>query len=247
MAFTVLALLAFALAELPASAQRFEVVSIRPNTVDDINQRSVQGQPGGRTRFVGMPLSTFIMTAYDVWSFQILGGPSWIDTDGWDVVAQAEGIQGRLTRQQLSPRLRAMLEDRFQLKTHRETRQVAGYSLVVDDRGPKLRLNGDGRVSNGSNRDTLNAKKVPMTWFAAFLSQKFRSPVIDETGLTGEYDFILHWAPESISLSASDDPLDSKYPSIFTAVGEQLGLRLIKQTVPTEMLVVDSVQRPSPN
>jgi len=74
MAFTVRALLAFALAELPASAQRFEVVSIRPNTVDDINQRFVQGQPGGRMRFVGMPLSTFIMTAYDVWSFQILGG-----------------------------------------------------------------------------------------------------------------------------------------------------------------------------
>lgn len=247
MAFTVLALLAFALAELPASAQRFEVVSIRPNTVDDINQRFVQGQPGGRMRFVGMPLSTFIMTAYDVWSFQILGGPSWIDTDGWDVVAQAEGIQGRLTRQQLSPRLRAMLEDRFQLRTHREARQVAGYSLVVDDRGPKLRPNTDGRVSNRSNRDTLNAKKVPMTWFAAFLSQKFRSPVIDETRLNGEYDFILHWAPESISPSASDDPLDSKYPSIFTAVREQLGLRLIKQTVPTEMLVIDSVQRPSPN
>ncbi len=247
MVFTVLALIGFVLAEIPAPAQQFEVVSIRQNTVDDINQRSVQSQPGGRIRFVGMPLSTFILPAYDVWSFQIIGGPSWIDSDGWDVIAQAEGVPGRLTREQLAPRLRAMLEDRFQLKTHRETRQLPGYSLAVDDRGPKLRPNTDGKVSNGNNRDTLNAKKVPTSWFAAFLSQKFRSPVVDETGLTGEYDFILHWDPESIWPSASDDPPDSKYPSIFAAVREQLGLRLTKHTVPTEVLVIDSVQRPSPN
>jgi uncharacterized protein (TIGR03435 family) len=129
--FRVLALIGIALAELPVSAQQFEVVSVRPNTVDDINKRSVQGQPGGRIRFVGMPLSTFIMPAYNVWSFQIIGGPSWIDTDGWDITAQAEGVQGRLTREQLSPRLRNMLEDRFQLRTHRETKQLTGYSLAV--------------------------------------------------------------------------------------------------------------------
>ena len=247
MVFTVLALIVIALAELPASAQQFEVVSIKPNTVDDVNQRSVQSQLGGRIRFVGMPLSTFIMPAYDVWSFQILGGPSWIDTDGWDITAQAEGVQGRLTREQLSSRLRTMLEDRFQLKAHRETKQQPGFSLSVDDRGPKLQPNTDGKVSNGSNRDTLNAKKVTMQWFAAFLIQKLRGTVVDETGLKGEYDFILHWSPESTQLSPSDDPFGSNYPSIFTAVREQLGLRLIKRTMPTEVLVIDSVQRPSPN
>jgi uncharacterized protein (TIGR03435 family) len=247
MVFRVLALIGITFAELPASAQQFEVVSIRPNTVDDINQRSVQSQLGGRIRFVGMPLSTFIMPAYDVWSFQILGGPSWIDNDGWDITAQAETVQGRLTREQLSPRLRAMLEDRFQLKTHRETRQLPAYSLVVDDRGPKLQPNTDGKVSNGSNSDTLNAKRVSMQWFAAFLIQKVRGTVVDETGLKGEYDFILHWSPESTQLSPSDDPFGSNYPSIFTAVREQLGLRLIKRTMPTNVLVIDSVQRPSPN
>jgi uncharacterized protein (TIGR03435 family) len=236
-----------ALAELSASAQQFEVVSIRPNTLEDINQRSVQSQLGGRIRFVGMPLSTFIMPAYDVWSFQIIGGPSWIDSDGWDIAAQAEGIQGRLTREQLSPRLRAMLEDRFQLKAHRETKQLTGYSLAVDDRGSKLRPNMDGKASNGSNRDTLNAKKVNMQWFAAFLTQKLGGTVVDETGLTGEYDFILNWSPESTLLSTSDDPLSSNYPSILVAVREQLGLRLTKRTVPTDVLVIDSVQRPSPN
>ena len=247
MVFRALVLIGIALAELPASAQQFEVVSIRPNTVEDINQRSVQGQPGGRMRFVGMPLSTFIMPAYDVWSFQIVGGPSWIETDGWDITAQAEGIQGRLTREQLSPRLRAMLEDRFQLKTHRETKQLPGYSLAVDDHGPKLQPNTDGKVSTGSSKDTLNAKKVNMQWFAAFLIQKLGVTVVDETGLKGEYDFILHWSPESTQLASPDDPFGSKYPSIFTAVREQLGLRLIKRTVPTELLVIDSVQRPSPN
>ncbi len=247
MVFTVLVLIGVALAELPASAQRFEVVSIRPNTVEDISQRSAQGQLGGRMRFVGMPLSTFIMPAYDVWSFQIIGGPSWIDTDGWDITAQAEGVQGRLTREQLSPRLRAMLEDRFQLKTHRETKQLQGYGLSVDDRGPKLQPNTDGKVSTGSNRDTLNAKKVNMQWFASYLIQKLGGTVVDETGLKGEYDFILHWSPESTQLASPDDPFGSKYPSIFTAVREQLGLRLIKRTVPTEVLVIDSVQRPSPN
>ena len=247
MVFRALVLIGIALAELPASAQQFEVVSIRPNTVEDINQRSVQGQPGGRMRFVGMPLSTFIMPAYDVWSFQIIGGPSWIETDGWDITAQAEGIQGRLTREQLSPRLRAMLEDRFQLKTHRETKQLPGYSLAADDHGPKLQPNTDGKVSTGSSKDTLNAKKVNMQWFAAFLIQKLGVTVVDETGLKGEYDFVLHWSPESTQLASPDDPFGSKYPSIFTAVREQLGLRLIKRTVPTELLVIDSVQRPSPN
>jgi uncharacterized protein (TIGR03435 family) len=247
MVFRALVLIGIALAELPASAQQFEVVSIRPITVEDINQRSVQGQPGGRMRFVGMPLSTFIMPAYDVWSFQIVGGPSWIETDGWDITAQAEGIQGRLTREQLSPRLRAMLEDRFQLKTHRETKQLPGYSLAADDHGPKLQPNTDGKVSTGSSKDTLNAKKVNMQWFAAFLIQKLGVTVVDETGLKGEYDFILHWSPESTQLASPDDPFGSKYPSIFTAVREQLGLRLIKRTVPTELLVIDSVQRPSPN
>jgi uncharacterized protein (TIGR03435 family) len=247
MVFRALVLIGIALAELPASAQQFEVVSIRPNTVEDINQRSVQGRPGGRMRFVGMPLSTFIMPAYDVWSFQIVGGPSWIETDGWDITAQAEGVQGRLTREQLSPRLRAMLEDRFQLKTHRETKQLPGYSLAADDHGPKLQPNTDGKVSTGSSKDTLNAKKVNMQWFAAFLIQKLGVTVVDETGLKGEYDFILHWSPESTQLAPSDDPFGSKYPSIFTAVREQLGLRLIKRTVPTELLVIDSVQRPSPN
>jgi len=241
----VLALIGIALAELPASAQQFEVVSIRPNTVDDINQRSNRGQPGGRILFVGMPLSNVITVAYEAWDFQISGGPDWIRTDGWDITAQAENIKGNIPMQQLRPMLRAMLEDRFQLRTHRETKQLLGYSLVVDDHGPKLQPNTDGKVSNGSNRDTLNAKKVPMQWFAAFLTQKLRGTVVDETGLKDEYDFILHWSPESISLSPSDDP--SGYPSIFTAVREQLGLRLINRTLPTEVLVIDSVQRPSPN
>lgn len=244
---TLLLLGGLALTELAASAQQFEVVSIHPHTVDDINQRSVQVQPGGRIRFVGMPLSTFIMPAYDVWSFQIIGGPSWIDTDGWDITAQAEGIQGRLTREQLSPRLRAMLEDRFQLKIHSETRQLPGYSLTVDDHGPKLQPNTDGKVSNGNNRDTLNAKKETMQWFAAFLIQTLGGTVVDETGLKGEYDFVLHWSPESTQLAPSDDSSGSKYPSMFTAVREQLGLRLVKRTVPTELLVIDRVQRPSPN
>ena len=166
MVLTVLMLIGIALAELPASAQQFEVVSIRPNTVEDIYQRSVQNQPGGRIRFVGMPLSTFIMPAYDVWSFQIIGGPSWIETDGWDITAQAEGIQGGLTREQLSPRLRAMLEDRFRLKTHRETKQLPGYSLVVDGNGSKLQPNTDGKASTDNNRDTLIAKKMNMKWFS---------------------------------------------------------------------------------
>lgn len=247
MAFKTLAIVGLILADLSASAQQFEVVSIRPNTVEDINHRSVQSQLGGRIRFVGMPLTTLIMPAYDVWSFQIIGGPSWIDSDGWDITAQAEGIQGRLTREQLSPRLRAMLEDRFQLKTHRETKQLTGYSLSIDDRGPKLRPNTDGKISNGSNKYTLNAKKVNMQWFSAFLTQKLGGTVVDETGLAGEYDFVLHWSPESTLLSTTDDPLSSNYPSIFIAVREQLGLRLTKRTVPTDVLVIDSIQRPSPN
>src|SRR5712691_3325520 len=103
-------------------AQKFDVVSIRPSSLQDPSRRSMQNLPGGRQRFIGMPLSMIIMPAYQVWDFQISGGPDWIRTEPWDIVAEAEGVKGLLTIDQLRPMLRSLLEDRFQLKVHKETK-----------------------------------------------------------------------------------------------------------------------------
>jgi hypothetical protein len=124
--------------------QAFDVVSVRPSSVQDFSGRSVQNLSGG-IRFIGMPLSTIIMPAYQVWDFQI-SGPDWIRTEPWDIVAKTEAVQGFLKIDQMRPMLRALLEDRFRLKVHREKKLMSGYALVVDKRGPKLQAN------NGASR-----------------------------------------------------------------------------------------------
>jgi bla regulator protein blaR1 len=211
----------------------------------------MQNLPGGHIRFIGVPLSFIIMPAYQVWDFQISGGPGWIRTEAWDIVAEAEGVQGFLTIDQQRPMLRALMEDRFQLKLHKETKLMLGYALVVDKNGPKLRRSTDEKPLIQSAKGSLIAKKTGMMWLVGSLSQKLGCVVTDNTGLTGEFDFSLKWTPDpgensGVALTPTS-LLDGDGPSIFTALTEQLGLRLASQRVPTDVIVIDSVQQPSPN
>jgi uncharacterized protein (TIGR03435 family) len=145
--------------------------------------------------------------------------------------------------------LRALLEDRFQLKIHREKKLMPGYALVVDKRGPKLQPNNGANRLIQDGRGSLVAKKEGMFWLAGCLSQMLGRVVTDETGLSGEFDFSLKWSPgpgeNSTTFQTPTTPSDSDGPSIFTALKEQLGLRLDSRKAPTEVIVVDSVQRPS--
>jgi uncharacterized protein (TIGR03435 family) len=252
----ILALVGTSFACSALSAQQFDVVSVKPSSLSNPTQRSAQIQPGGRIRFIGMPLSMIIMPAYQVWDFQISGGPAWLRTEPWDIVAAAEGVHGILTIDQLRPLLRSLLEDRFQLKVHRETKLLPGYALVVDKRGSKLQPNTGGKSSIKNGKGLLVAKKEGMVWFIGWLSQALGRTVIDKTGLRGEFDFSLEWTPgptENLTIvqppaTSADAALpDSAGPSLFTALQEQLGLRLDSQRTSTDVIVIDSAQRPSSN
>ena len=252
--------LACALAMAQPEPKAFDVATIKPSAIND-NRFMYRGLPGGTLAAVGMPLKMLIMQAYDVKAFQVSGGPSWIATQRWDVEAKVEGVQGTLSRAQHGTMLRALLEDRFQLKVHRETKEMPVYALLIGKNGPKLSLHkgeppqpGQGlRLGPGS----LSFQNGSVAALATQLSTQLWRTVIDKTGLQGEYDFTLKWTPEqgeggpeSIGLPPelpAPPPPESSGPSIFTALQEQLGLRLDSQRRSVEIIVIDSVERPSVN
>ena len=183
-----------------------------------------------------MLLSIFlIQIAYGVGSNWLEGGPGWLKVERYDVVAKAEeGVM--LTPDYLRPRLQALLEQRFQLATHRETKLVDGYALVLAKGGPKLKPAAGEPKPGGMYPGGMRFDNVSMAGLAGWLSYPVGRPVMDRTGVAGNYDVTVEYA--------RDGSTDSPLPSIFTALQEQLGLKLdpLKQ-VPVEMLVIDHVER----
>jgi uncharacterized protein (TIGR03435 family) len=145
----------------------------------------------------------------------------------------------------LNSMLQALLADRFKLAVHRETKETSGYALVVAKGGPKLKepteaQSGDGSISVVS-RGRLKGQKAPLSMLAEQLTRLVGRPVVDETGLEGGFDFDLEWTPE-------DTPTDlAQVPPIFTAIQEQLGLRLEARKERTEIIVIDHVEKPDAN
>jgi uncharacterized protein (TIGR03435 family) len=201
----------------------------------------------------------------------ISGGPSWINTDRYTINAKAEGAPSRPMI--MGPMLRALLEDRFQLKVRREIREVPVYNLTVARNGPKLKMAKEGTCPTpggppgvscpGSvwfERKGLNLivdQQATLDDFVRMLIQRLDRPVIDKTGIKGIFDFHLEFAPDTTlgnppgggdpTAAPADAPADLRGPSIFTALQEQLGLKLESTKGPGEVLVIDHVERPSEN
>ena len=165
------------------------------------------------------------------------GEPGWAKRERYDVEAKAE--DDAASSEDLKLMLRNLLADRFKLALRESTEEVAGYALLVAKGGAKLKTGeATGRSGIGSNAGKMMADNVPMERVAIALSTQLRAPVAEMTGLTGRYSFTLSFAKDDDDLSA---------PSIFTAVQEQLGLRLESKRVPTRILVIDHLERPSEN
>jgi uncharacterized protein (TIGR03435 family) len=202
-----------------------------------------------------------IMFAYGVAAYQISGAPSWVGTDRWDIEAKTEGVQGTLPREQFTPLLRRLIEDRFQLKSRRETKKMPVYALVVTKTGfrPKPHSPESSpprpQVQFGHGSATFTDSSVAS--LAGNLTLNLDRPVIDRTGILGNYDFTLQWTPApdeggptSIGLPPRAEPSqpgDSNAPSLFTALEEQLGLKLKSTKGPVDILVIGHVERPSEN
>src|SRR5262245_18864286 len=183
----------------------------------------------------------------------IAGGPAWVRSDRFAVQAlMPEGSTEYTFGQfmngespQLDVMIRNLLADRFHLMVHRETKDVPGYTLVVGKNGPKIRPATAGDVPPRAQRGAAPggtrrvAGRTTMTYIALMLGVITRRPVVDQTGLTGEFVFELEYAPDDAP------PGESSAPSVFTAVQEQLGLKLESGKVPAEVIVIDRVEKPS--
>lgn len=200
------------------------------------------------------------------------GIPDWAKTDKYDIEAKVDPSEldafHKSSREQRDLMLQALLADYFKLKVHRETREQPIYALVIAKNGPKIRQakagdtypNGltdpyDGRTGPGVTRGSshsLAGQAIAIPDLAIMLTQIVGRTVDDRTGLKGAYDFNLDWTPDSSSVqSATTDMAGPSSgdlgPSIFTAIQDQLGLRLEPTKGPTEVLVIDRIQRPAAN
>jgi uncharacterized protein (TIGR03435 family) len=189
----------------------------------------------GRVTLEGATLRQIIVQAYLVQRVLVLGGPAWYDSDQYDVVAKTENPDA--TREQARMMLQTLLANRFKLSVHREMKEMTVYSLSVAKNGPKFHEAKDGETSGAQRGVTAGMvlPNQPIVGLVNLLANILDLPVQDMTGLTGRYDFTLDW---------SRDPSG---PSLFTAVQEQLGLKLESRKSSMEVLMVDHAERPSQN
>jgi bla regulator protein blaR1 len=230
---------------------KFEVASIKPSD-PSVNGFRIQTAPGGRFIATGVTVKFLIQQAYGVREFQIVGAPGWIDTARFDLNAKSD--EETATQRDAMPlRMRALLAERFNLQFSRETREMQVYALVVAKGGPKLKETEVG-PENGSmsiGRGRMIVKGAGTAAIAVQLSQSLGRIVHDKTGLTGKYDFKLEWTPEGQPIGPKDgdtpSSIDSSGPTLFTALQEQLGLKLESTKGPVEVLVIERVEKPTEN
>jgi uncharacterized protein (TIGR03435 family) len=216
-----------------AAAQSFEVAAIKPNLSGDGGSHS--SSRGGSLRMENVSLRSIIEEAYNVKDYT-LTAPGWVDTLHFDITAKSGE---KASRDQIRIMLQSLLTDRFQLKAHRESKEMTAYALVAAKSGFKLKpAEGEGSSVNsdrGAGKAKAVCKHVTMARVADFLSGQVDHPVVDQTGIPDAYDFTLEWSPNQNAEDAG--------PSIFTALTEQLGLRLESRKLPVSILVVDSMSK----
>jgi len=226
----------------------FEAASIRRS--DPLKAESYWRVSPGRLTVQNMSLKGLITAAYRVKRYQVTGGPKWFDEDRFDVTAKlaaapagvdATGSEGAA---RLMTAAQSLLQDRFRLTFHQESKSVSGYVLVVAKSGPKLtRAQGDGSSNIRSGRGTLQATGFSMERFASSLSALLEAPVVDETGLAGTYDLSLEYTPDG----SSETTTGPVHPTLYTALQETLGLKLEARKVPVPIFVVDGAEKPGEN
>jgi uncharacterized protein (TIGR03435 family) len=269
----------------PSSATpTFDVASIKMNRTGD--QRIMFGGPAGTGRFnaTNAPLREIIRVAYGLMGFQLIGGPAWLDADRFDIIAKApEGTPpiappGTETPGAMNAMMQNLLVERFSLKTHRETRDMPLYTLVVARADGKLGAKLEPSPVNCAELrrtpggpppalmsppppgeaptcgmmmglNTVAAGGVTMRTLASALAQRVGRTVNDQTHLSGEYRFVLTFTPDlppgAPIPQINGQAIDMNGPSLFTALQEQLGLKLDSQRGPVDVLVIDSIEHPT--
>lgn len=236
--------------------QTFDVASIHINNAESDSHHHIFNDPNeSHFRTVNLAIRDLIQFAYGLPDSQILGGPTWLDSIMFDIDAKSDplvdselrALPTEQARHQKQLMVQALLADRFQLKAHEETRQLPVYALVVTKDGPKFKpskINGT-TIDTGRTRLHIAGSDDTIGILARVLAQVLGRVVLNQTGLSGRYDLSLRWTPDdapALAPTYSDAP-----PGIFTAIQEQLGLKLESTRGPVPVLIVDHVEQPSPN
>ena len=249
----------------------FEVATIKANRSGESNG-GLQRQPGGRMTATNMPLRPMITYAYQIAGYQLVGGPSWMDSARYDVIAKMEGnplpVAPGAGADPIQIALRNLLADRFKLKVHRDSREMDIYALTMlkpGTPGPQLKPTTQdcagaaaaaarGAPLTGPNAPFCGSRigpgiirfgGMPASQISTTLSILSGRFVADRTGLTGAWDFDLKFAPEQRGQAPGGNASnDSDLPSFFTAIQEQLGLKLEATKGAVDVVVIDSIEMP---
>lgn len=224
----------------------FEVATIKPADPNAVNGNFRIG--GHRVSITNQTVGSLIAVAYSVHQAQIVDGPAWLFSERFDVEGEPD-IPGAPSLKQVQEMLQGLLADRFGLKFHHDQREVPVYAIVPAKGGPKLAAS----ARRGSNLPSQTGRPSPsgrsvrfrnssMADFALGMQPYMDKPVVDRTGLAGRFDFDLTWTPDTLAANAADAP-----PGVFTAVEEQLGLKLKPERAAVDVIVIDHVERPAEN
>jgi uncharacterized protein (TIGR03435 family) len=218
--------------------QEFEAASVKLHTAASASTgRSGIEETPGLIRIENLSLKVIIEAAYGVKDYQF-AGPGWLDTVSFDITAKPPA---GYKHEQLQPLLQQLLADRFKLAVHREAKQTAGFALVVGNRS-KLTEATQPKDYFTVRPGLIQCKRVSMVQLANALSRIVGRPVVNDTGLTGDYEVKLEWTPEQSALPSLGEASEPAL-SLFTALQAQLGLRLQAQKEPIDTVMVDHVER----
>jgi uncharacterized protein (TIGR03435 family) len=243
---------------MPADAEPgVEVATIKPNDSGGTSMQVLTFR-GRNLITVNSSLADLIMFAYSVQMKQIIGAPDWIEKDRYDIDATPD-VEGTPTAEQVRIMIRKLIADRFQLKFHHDKRELSAFVLTVGKDGAKLRpgqqngtLHGIG-MQPAANGSLLFVNNAPIPAFTSFLqSLVLERPVVDETGLTGKYDFTVTFTPDDSQFKGHPPfpkPADGVEPApgLFEAMQQQLGLKLTPEKTQVDALAIDHVEKPSAN
>ncbi len=234
----------------PANAE-FAVATIKPT--DPAFGGILIRLSGGKFSATGFTLKDLIAFAYQVDISQIAGGPKWFASDRYDILGKPEK-EGPLNRDAARIMLRALLITRFQLRTHQETREMPVYVLTLGKSGSKMKQRMEGDGGETTRLTFQGAKATGRNVSAKVLAEELGAmvlgrPVLDRTGLMGTFDLNLSWKLDADQLQGTGTTVagNRNDPDIFTAIQEQLGLKLEARNAPAEIIVVDGALKPSNN
>jgi len=236
----------------------FEVATIKPSVPDSPGQAIQVGRGGGNAfTTLNTPVSELIKFAYGVHARQLTGGPAWLESERFDILAKPD-TPGIPNVTQLRSMVQKLLVERFGLEFHREKKEVSAYIITADKAGVKM-TKVEGNRGNlpgfgGRGIGSIGVQNSNMTEFAEFLQARIlERPVVDQSGLTGRYDFTLEWRPDAAQLAAAGPNAPTlpqaveDRPDFLTAARQQLGLKIEAGKAPVDVIVVDKVIKPTEN